>query len=177
MSMCVFVCVCVCVCLSLYVCLCFCVSLCLCFCVYVCVSFNVCVCVCVCVCMYPPVDVKISGCSLRATVWGVPKLVTRIASTTWDKNIFCLCLSHIPKISLPHFCICSLPTTTYHPHTCVPLTRKWTRQPTRTTTQPQPPCCRKNQGSRIQLCIHCKLSSIGQRTFLSDVFFFVITTT
>ena len=145
----------------------------------VCACVCVCVCMCVFVCVYlsPPVDVKISGCSLRATVWGVPKLVTRIANTTWENNIFCLCLSHIPKISLPHFCICSLPTTTYHPHTCVPLTIKWTRQPTRTTTQPQPPCCRKNQGSRIQLCIHCKLSSIGQRTFLSDVFFFVITTT
>ena len=31
----------------------------------------------------PPVEVNISGCSLLATVCGVPKLVTRIATTTW----------------------------------------------------------------------------------------------
>ena len=64
--------------------------------VFFCVSVSVCLCVSfnVCVSLSPPVDVKISGCSLRATVWGVPKLVTRIASTTWDNNIFCLCLSY-----------------------------------------------------------------------------------
>ena len=60
--------------------------------VFLCVSVSVCLCVsfnvCACVSLSPPVDVKISGCSLRATVWGVPKLVTRIASTTWDNNIF-----------------------------------------------------------------------------------------
>ena len=76
---------------------CFSVSVCL------CVSFNVCV------SLSPPVDVKISGCSLRATVWGVPKLVTRIATTTWDKNIFVVFVSHIPTIFLPLFCIWSLP--------------------------------------------------------------------
>ena len=76
-------------------------------CVYVSVCMCVCLLICVCVCMSPPVEVKISGCSLRATVWGVPKLVTRIASTTWDNNIFVF-VSHIPTIFFPHFCICSL---------------------------------------------------------------------
>ena len=36
----------------------------------------------------PPVEVNISGCSLLATVCGVPKLVTRIATTTW-----CCCVT------------------------------------------------------------------------------------
>lgn len=160
MCLCVFVCVCMCHCLSPCVCLCFCVSLCLCF----CECFLICVRLCILATTCWREDIRVQP--PRYCV-GRPKACHKNCQHNLGQEHFFVFVSVIfQQSSFLSFSSVPCLAITYHPYTCVPLTRKWTRQPTRTTTQPQPPCCGKNQGSRSHLCIHCKLSSISQRTFL-----------